>query len=479
MTSLPSTEAMAPARALGIPATLASSILDGPFEGEAEVDGVVPAWLRGRLVRTAPAVFEFDRWRSTHWFDALGMLYSFEIGSDGRVQWMQRLLECEFNRSVLAGRDELASFGTADRRGLVQRLVHPVARSTDNANVNIRPEGRHWIAMTETDRQLAIDPRTLKTAAERRFSDELPKRLMVSAHPHDDFERKELINVGLSYGARSSLVAFSQPWGSTVRREIGRVPLRRVAYIHSFAITRSKIVLILPPYDLNPAGMLWSKRPISEHYRWSPESGTRIVVMDRASGECTEHRGPAFFFFHSVNAFDLDEGAIRLELLAYADANVLSHGMRMSAICADGLPALTPRLHRITLERGREDFRMDIVGAAPGFEFPAIHYSRVNGRPHRFVWGSDLSRLVRVDTLTDSAIWKSLDGLTFGEPVFVAHPDAVEEDDGVLLTVGTSSARPGSELTLWNARTLETMARITVPIAIPLGFHGSFESRFE
>ncbi len=476
MPSAPSTEAIARPRSLSIPATLHSSILGGPFEGEAEVDGVIPAWLRGRLMRTAPAVFEFDHWHSTHWFDALGMLYSFEIGTDGRVHWMQRLLECEFNRSVLNGRDELASFGTANKRGLIQRILHPVARSTDNTNVNIRPDGRRWIAMTETDRQLAIDPRTLKTAAEVRFSDDLPKQLMVSAHPHEDFERKELINVGLSYGARSSLVVFSQPWGSNVRREIGRVPLRRVAYIHSFAITRTKIVLILPPYDLHPAAMLWSSRAISEHYRWSPESGTRIVVMDRASGECAEHRGPAFFFFHTVNAFDLDDGAIRLELLAYADATVLSHGMLMSTIRADGVPSLTPRLHRITLEHGRESFRIEVVGAEARFEFPTIHYARVNGRPHRYVWGSDLSRLVRVDTLTDTVSQGSLDGLTFGEPVFVANPDAVDEDGGVLLTVGTSSLKQGSEMTIWNARTLEAMARITVPVAIPLGFHGGFGS---
>jgi len=460
-----------------VPAALRSDVLGGPFEGDAQVSGVVPPWLRGRLIRTAPAVFDADAWRPAHWFDAPGMLASFEFAEQGRVHWMQRLLECEFNRSVLQGRNELASFGTRDDRSFVRRLLHPIARSTDNTNVNIRPDGRHWIAMTETDRQLAIDPRTLKTAAELRFSDDLPKKLMVTAHPQDDFERKELINVGLSYGARSSLVAFSQPWGSAVRREIGRVPLRRVAYIHSFAITRTKVVLILPPYDLDPAGMPWSKRPISEHYRWSPDSPTRIIVMDRSSGECVTHQGPAFFFFHTVNAFDLDNGATRLELLAYADASVLSRGMRMSAIRADGLPSLKPNLHRIELEPGREGFRVQAVGGAVGFEFPALHHARVNGRPHRYVWGSDLSRLVRVDTLADSVTQRSLDDLTFGEPVFVPHPDGIEEDDGVLLTVGTSARVPGSELTIWDARTLETLARITVPIVIPLGFHGSFEAR--
>jgi carotenoid cleavage dioxygenase-like enzyme len=471
----PETEACDPPPA--IPAALESNILGGPFEGEAEVSGVVPAWLRGRLIRTAPAVFEFGEWRAQHWFDALGMLYSFEIGATGRVHWMQRLLECEFSRSVLHGRDELASFGTRNQRSLLQRLLHPVPRSTDNANVNIRPDGRHWIAMTETDRQLSIDPDSLKTAAEVRFADALPKVLLVGAHPHGDFERKELINVGAAYGARSSLVVFSQACGSPARREIGRVPLHRVPYVHSFAVTRTKVVLVLVPYDLNPASLLWSKRAISEHYRWSPENGTRIVVMDRGSGEYTEHEGPAFFFFHSVNAFDLDRGAIRLELLAYDDASLVSQGMLMSVIRRDGLPSLTPTLRRITIEPGRPAFHMQAVCPTVGFEFPTIHYSRANGRPHRYVWGSDLTRLVRLDTMTDSVTQNALDDVTFGEPVFVPHPDAVNEDDGVLLTVGSSSSRQGSELTIWDACTLETLARITVPIAIPIGFHGSFESR--
>jgi beta,beta-carotene 9',10'-dioxygenase len=460
-----------------LPAALASSALGGPFEGEAEVRGVVPAWLRGRLIRTAPAVFEFDNWRAEHWFDALGMLYSFDIAADGRVNWGQRLLECEFNRSILADRDDLGSFGTRNHRGVLQRLLHPTPRSTDNANVNIRPNGRYWIAMTETERQQTIDPESLKTAAEVRFADRLPNRLLLSPHPHDDSERKELINIGVHYGMRSGLVVFSQAYGSTARRQIGRVPLYPVPYVHSFAITRTKVVLILAPYDVRPFSLLWSKRSISEHYRWSPENGTRIIVMDRNSGTCTEHQGPAFFFFHTVNAFDLDQGAVRLELLAYADANIIRRGMRMSDIRRDGLPSLSPQLLRITIDPKQQEFRTEAVGPTAGFEFPMIHYTRVNGRPHRYVWGSDLARLVRLDTSTDDVTCRSLDGVTLGEPVFVPHPEGAEEDDGVLLTVGSSSVTQGSEMTIWDARTLDTLARITVPIAIPLGFHGSFESR--
>jgi beta,beta-carotene 9',10'-dioxygenase len=61
--------------------------------------------------------------------------------------------------------------------------------------------------------------------------------------------------------------------------------------------------------------------------------------------------------------------------------------------------------------------------------------------------------------------------------VFVAHPEGSEADDGALLTVGSSVISRGSEMTIWDARTLEILARATVPIAIPVGFHGGFEPR--
>jgi beta,beta-carotene 9',10'-dioxygenase len=331
--------------------------------------------------------------------------------------------------------------------------------------------------MTETERQLSVAPHSLKTAGEVHFADALPKRLLSTAHPHYDPERRESINLGVFYGARSGMIIFSQAHGSSIRREIGRVLLRRVPYVHSFAITRKKVVLILGPYDLNPAGLLWSGRPIAEHYQWSPGNGTRIVVMDRDSGTCTEHRGPPFFFFHTVNAFDLDHGAICLELLAYADADLIRRGMLMSEIRRAGLPSLTPDLRRITIDPERTEFHMETIAPNVGFEFPTINYARANGRRHRYVWGSDLSRLVRIDTSTDEVTHRSLDDVTFGEPIFVAHPEGTEEDDGALLTVGCSAATQRSEMTIWDARTLDTLARLTVPITIPLGFHGSFQQR--
>jgi len=457
-----------------LPGILSSSALDGSRAGTATVEGRLPPWLHGRLIRTAPAVFEAPGWRAEHWFDGLGMLYAFELQPGGTVQWMQRLLDCRFNRAVLAQQTPAACFGTPTPRRWLDRLLHPVAATTDNANVNVWADGAQWTAATETEHQLAIDPLTLATRAELRWDDALPTRLFMGAHPHDDAGRAERINLGIAYGPRSALIVFAQAYGSNRRRAIGRVGLGRVPYVHSFAVTPSRIVLVLHPYELNPPELLWSQRPIAQHYAWVPAKGVRVIVMDRADGRWTEHAGPPFFVFHTVNAFDAPDGAIRLDLLAYPDARIIAHEMTMPSIRRQGLPRLLPTLRRLRIDPARAEFALEPQLPEVDFEFPMIHRARVDGRPYRHLWGSTLSQVVRVDTHSGAVLRRALDDLTMGEPLFVPRPGAVDEDDGVLLTVGTDPAGRYSELTVWDARTLDIAARVRPGVGLPLGFHGSF-----
>ena len=44
------------------------------------VQGEVPTWLAGTLLRNGPAQFEVGERRFNHWFDGLAMLHRFTIG---------------------------------------------------------------------------------------------------------------------------------------------------------------------------------------------------------------------------------------------------------------------------------------------------------------------------------------------------------------------------------------------------------------
>jgi beta,beta-carotene 9',10'-dioxygenase len=149
------------------------------------------------------------------------------------------------------------------------------------------------------------------------------------------------------------------------------------------------------------------------------------------------------------------------------------------------LPELKPSLVRIVMRPGVERATTEKLSDV-GFEFPSIHYKRVSGRPYRFAYGASdgyradgvyTSAIVKVDFETGASTSFSNDTDIFGEPLFVARPQGHAEDDGVLLSVGSSKNSESSVLAVIDAKTMVLLASAEVPSWIPLGFHGSFVRR--
>ncbi|HUN09591.1 MAG TPA: carotenoid oxygenase family protein, partial [Aggregatilineales bacterium] len=63
-----------------------------------------------------------------------------------------------------------------------------------------------------------------------------------------------------------------------------------------------------------------------------------------------------------------------------------------------------------------------------------------------------------------------------GEPVFAARPGGTADDDGVLLSVVLDTTAGNSFLLVLDARTLQEVARATLPQAVMFGFHGHFRA---
>jgi torulene dioxygenase len=58
--------------------------------------------------------------------------------------------------------------------------------------------------------------------------------------------------------------------------------------------------------------------------------------------------------------------------------------------------------------------------------------------------------------------------------VFVAAPDAVAEDDGVILTVALDARTGTSALVVLDAASFTETGRAVLPQHVPFGFHGHF-----
>lgn len=451
---------------------------ENPAAIAAEIGGNIPDWLRGEVVRTCPAVFETGGWRAHHWFDGLGMIYAFRIG-DSTIDFRSRLLDSETARDAWRGKANLGSFGTPTARPLLQRIFEPVARISDNTNVNIARLGPELVAMTEGDRQLVIDDETLASVRFVAYSKDALSGAIMTAHPHFDFERAKVVNVATGFGVSGVVSIYEHAPAARQRDVVGSWRTKRVPYVHTFGLTPRHAILVAHPFAVTPVKMLWSSQGYIDHFDWHPGEGTRLVVIDRSNGQVREHVTEAFFVFHTVNAFERDDATV-LDLLAYPNANIMA-SLRTDRMTAE-LPDLRPSLIRIVMRPGVERATVEKLSDV-GFEFPSTNYKLVNGRPYRFAYGASdgyrvggayTSAIVKVDIETGRSTSFSDDTHIFGEPLFVSRPEGDGEDDGVLLTVGAAQDAESSILAVIDARTMALIASAKVQSSIPLGFHGSF-----
>lgn len=438
------------------------------------VDGALPDWLRGSLLRTGPAKFEVGEQKLRHWFDGLAMLHNFSFDG-GEVTYTNRFLHSKAYRAAKEkGEIVYSEFATDPCRSLfkrVQSLFSPAI--TDNCNVNITKLGEQYVAMTETPMPIAFDPATLEAAG---VAYRPPGQLTI-AHPHAG-KHGELVSYAVRFGPRTSYRVYTED-ASATQAVIAKLPVSRPAYMHSFGITERLVVLAEFPLVVNPVSIPLSGRPFIENYAWEPERGTRFLVIDRESGELRgSYEGDAFFCFHHVNAWEQD-GELIVDLVAYEDAEIVKCLYLDRLRDRGGLPESRLQRCRIGLDDGRVQYE---TLSEVSLELPRINYRRCNAKTYSYVYGTGthggesdfFNEIVKLDVSNGaSTTWRQSDCYP-GEPVFVAAPEAQAEDEGVLLSVVLDAGRQSSFLLVLDAADLRELARSHVPHHIPFGFHGQY-----
>jgi len=440
------------------------------------VEGELPEWLAGSLLRTGPAKFEVGEREMRHWFDGLAMLHRFSFAA-GEVSYANRFLQSSAYRAA-SERGELAfgEFATDPCRSMFRRVqtLFSGGDASDNANVNVARLGERFVALTETPLPVQFDERTLESAAVHAYR--APGQLS-TAHPHLDRGSGAMLNYAAKLGRVSRYRFFSMEPGAQRPHVIGSLAVKEPAYMHSFGLSERWLVLAEFPFVVNPLALALSGRPYIENYRWKPERGTRFTLMNRATGEVQGgFQTDACFAFHHVNAYD-SGGEVVVDLCAYADASVIED-LYLQRL-REGKPVSPATLTRFRLnlaERSVASTRL----AEGDLELPRINYGRCNEHPYRYVWGNAtgpsgwFERVVKVDTRNGLTLSWAQDGCYAGEPVFVAQPGCDEEDEGVLLSVVLDARAGNSFMLVLDAGDLSELARATVPHHIPFGFHGQF-----
>jgi carotenoid cleavage dioxygenase-like enzyme len=439
---------------------------------ELTVEGELPRWLSGTLIRNGPGRFTVGDGTVNHWFDGLAMLRAYRF-ADGTVTYTNRLLRTD--AYAAAERGELTGQFATDT-GVLGRLLRPLqllsgGAGTDNTNVHVAAIDGALVALTETDTRVRVDPRTLRVQGRFRFGDAVREDL-TTAHLAVDAHNGVTVGLATTFGPRPRYRVLRVRPGSRSREVIATLPARGPAYIHDIAITETAVVFIETPLQLSARAALspWSDGPI-DMLRWRPEAGARIHRVDREGGAHSTHPIAPTFCFHILNAYDTADGYV-VDAVTFADGRIIE-ALRLDRLRTAGFPdGPQGRLMRYRVDETGEVHRRALTDA--GVAFPRVARAAV-GRRHAVGYAQltdveGATGVCRIDGATGATTTWSAPGRYCEEPIPVQGPDGA----GVVLVPTLDIADAVTRLRVCDADTLAPIAVATTPIAEPFGFHGRF-----
>jgi Lignostilbene-alpha,beta-dioxygenase and related enzymes len=429
------------------------------------VEGQIPPWLEGTLIRNGPGRFDTAGGTVNHWFDGLAMLRAYRF-ADGTLRYTNRLLRTA--AYAAADRGQLTGQFATDG-GTLSRLLRPLqllrgAAGTDNTNVHVAAVDGALVALTETDTRIAVDPTTLRVRGHFRFDDTIREDLP-TAHLAVDHTTGESFGLATTFAPRPRYHLLRVGPEGRRRSTLATVPARGPAYIHDLAVSPSAVLFIETPLQLSARAALspLSDGPI-DMLRWRPDAGARIHRIDRSDGSHTTHAVAPTFCFHIMAAADTADGHV-VDAVTFRDGQIVED-LRLDRLRAAGFPdGPQGRLtrYRIT-DDGVSASTLTDVGVAfprvaPGDD--AVGYAQVTDP----VDATGVCRIDRGDGATTS--WHR-SGRYCEEPVPVGGPDG----QTVVLVPTLDVAAGCTRLRICDGDTLEPHAVATLPVAEPFGFHG-------
>lgn len=221
---------------------------------ELPVEGNIPTWLNGTLLRNGPSWFGYNPPdASMHWFDGLAMLHGFKI-ENNKVFYTNKFLETGAlstakNQGIFAFR----GFATNLYDDLLQNMVSLLFldEGSPNANVNLYRVAGNYLALTELTPPVQFDRETLYTVGSFPYQDDLPKaNVFESAHPQYDIDERCFYNYIVNFFPRTSYLIYKIPEDSSMRIPLVEITEDKPSYMHSFSMTKNYVIFTEYPFKL-------------------------------------------------------------------------------------------------------------------------------------------------------------------------------------------------------------------------------------
>ncbi|TVQ00905.1 MAG: carotenoid oxygenase family protein [Balneolaceae bacterium] len=457
-----------------------SNVEDELVIDKLNVTGKLPNWIEGTLYRNGPGMFKAGNQHYRHWFDGLSMLHKFTF-KNGGISYANKFLQCKaYHEAKENDKISYSEFATDPCYSLFDRVKEIFdPKITDSAKVNVARLGGKFIAMGEPSLQIEFDPETLRSLGVYTYDDK-PKQHITTVHPHEVDE--QVINLTTRFG-RVSTYRFM----SSSKRErpelIAHHKVKEPAYLHSFGLSPSYLILTEFPYVVNPLKIIFHAKPFIENYVWKPKRGTRIFIFDRKTGKLVKQfKTDPFFAFHHVNAFEKGTD-LYFDIVSYPDPEIIQ-SFYLDRITSEEkkLPGGEFRRYHADLSGKKEITYRTLSDEA--IELPRFDYNHYNmDSNYQFVYSVGVNKsgnssfydqIVKNDLKTGEAkIWYE-ENCFPGEPVFLPAPNRKSEDDGVNLSVVLDEKNGNSFLLILDSVSFTEIARAVIPQPILFGYHGNF-----
>ena len=488
------------------------------------------------LVEQMPHRSQVGVFRVGHWFDGYGQVHRFQVVAPDSTHQKTRVI---FNSRMI----EDARYTYARKYGHLPPLpnfaerVDPCEAIFRKAQTEFNPadptlhcvlvtlssdmpgvaevgkqavpqadarQGRKcMVVKTEAKFYKILDPETLKPHAMTTQTDIDPRLTGTysASHHRTDPLTGDVFNYNLDVDNGQSQYRIF-----TIRKATGETSIlaqfkASPAYIHSLFLTTDYVILCVWNFHFTP-----TETPGFNIFgtvdEFNPDIPSKWYVVDRTGklGVVAIFDGPAFFSFHTINAWqekNLDNETVDIvaELLIYENHDFV-HKLFYKHLLSDSEDA------RLFIDEKADSIRSSLAR----FRLPAIDatadgpvrkatidwnvrkdlspelptYNGLRGmKPTRYTYfltNRDKSTLwdaiCKFDNRTHEVLLWEEQGHTPGEAIFVPDPQGHAEDDGVLLSVILNGHTGKSYLLCLDARSLRVLGKAHVDGAVSFNFHG-------
>jgi carotenoid cleavage dioxygenase len=345
----------------------------------------------------------------------------------------------------------------------------PPGLAANQSNVSLIHHGGKLLSLGEAGWAYEIDPTDLATMGAANYNGQL--QTAMTAHPKIDPDSGEMHFFG--YSVFEPYLTYHQ--ANAAGELVKTVPLQTAgpAMMHDFAMTRNYVIFMELPVRFS---MFKAVTMDPFPFGWDDDAPCRMGVLPK-NGAAADMRWfdvPTCFIFHTMNAYERGD-------------EIVLDAARYDALWVKGSGDFN---HPAYLNRFSLNLKSGAVGVTrvneQSMEFPQINRERW-GRNYRYGYSltsgmvdghlayDGATGIIKFDMQAGTGEHLKLPkGVAPAEPLFIAAGKATAEDDGYVVSFIYEPSTHTSDLWIMDASALTSgpLAKIKLPVRVPVGFHG-------